>query len=62
MLALQCHLLGKHMVSFHVQDKVERVLKKPRIEDSMLTEWFTYNQHHPEAQGILYHDFPKYLT
>jgi hypothetical protein len=28
----------------------------------MLTEWFTYNQHHPEARGILYHDFPKYFT
>jgi hypothetical protein len=28
----------------------------------MLTEWFTYNQHHPEARGILYRDFPKYFT
>jgi hypothetical protein len=61
-LALQCHLPGQHMVSFHAWDKVERVLKKPRNEDSMLTEWFTYNQHHPEARGILYHDFPKYFT
>jgi hypothetical protein len=24
-LALQCHLPGQHMVSFHAQDKVERV-------------------------------------
>jgi hypothetical protein len=41
------------MVSFHARDKVEQVLKKPRIEDSMLTEGFTYNQHHPEARGIV---------
>jgi ATP-dependent DNA helicase PIF1 len=61
-LALQCHLPGQHMVSFHARNKVERVLKKPCIEDSMLTEWFTYNQHHPEARGILYHDIPKYFT
>jgi hypothetical protein len=25
-LALQCHLPGQHMVSFHARDKVERVL------------------------------------
>jgi hypothetical protein len=28
----------------------------------MLTEWFNYNYHHPEAREILYHDFPQYYT
>jgi hypothetical protein len=28
----------------------------------MLTEWFTYNQHHLGARGILYRDFPKQFT
>jgi ATP-dependent DNA helicase PIF1 len=50
------------MVSFHVRNKIERVLKKPRIEESMLTEWFNYNYHHPEAREILYRDFPQYYT
>jgi hypothetical protein len=58
--ALQCHLPGQHMVSFQVRNKIERVFKKPRIEESMLTEWFNYNYHHPEAREILYHDFPQY--
>jgi hypothetical protein len=35
--ALQCHLPGQHMVSFHVRNKIERVFKKLRIEESMLT-------------------------
>jgi hypothetical protein len=48
------------MVSFQVRNKIERVFKKPRIEESMLTEWFNYNYHHPEAREILYRDFPQY--
>jgi hypothetical protein len=28
----------------------------------MLTEWFNYNYHHPEAREILYRDFPQYHT
>jgi hypothetical protein len=60
--ALQCHLPGQHMASFHVRNKIKRVLKKSRIEESMLTEWFNYNYHHPEAREILYRDFPQYYT
>jgi hypothetical protein len=50
------------MVSFHVRNKIDRVLKKPRIEESMLTEWFNYNYHHNEAREILYRDFPLFYT
>jgi hypothetical protein len=60
MQPLQCHLPNQHMVSFHKRDKVERVIKHPHIEESMLTEWFNFNYHNPEARGILYHDFPQY--
>jgi hypothetical protein len=28
----------------------------------MLTKWFNYNYHHPEAREILFRDFPQYYT
>ncbi|RLN09573.1 uncharacterized protein C2845_PM11G03810 [Panicum miliaceum] len=59
---LQLHLQDMHMVIMNKQDKVERVIKRPRVEESMLTAYFDYNRIHPEAREILYRDFPEHFT
>ena len=51
-----------HMVSFHKWDKVERIVNRPGVEESMLTAYFDANRHHEEARGILYRDFPEHFT
>jgi ATP-dependent DNA helicase PIF1 len=50
------------MVSFHKRDKVERIVNRPGVEDSMLTAYFNANRHHEEARRILYRDFPEHFT
>ncbi|RCV43190.1 hypothetical protein SETIT_9G275200v2 [Setaria italica] len=35
---LQLHLPDMHMVTYHKQDKIERVVKRPGADESMLTE------------------------
>ncbi|RCV30458.1 hypothetical protein SETIT_6G096600v2 [Setaria italica] len=59
---LELHLPDMHMVTFHKQDKIERVVKHPGADESMLTSYFAYNRVHEEARGILYHDFPEHFT
>ncbi|XP_066310922.1 uncharacterized protein [Miscanthus floridulus] len=59
---LQLHLPDMHMVVFHKWDKVERIVNRPGVEESMLTAYFDANRHHEEARGILYRDFPEHFT
>uniref|UniRef100_K3Y2Z6 ATP-dependent DNA helicase n=1 Tax=Setaria italica TaxID=4555 RepID=K3Y2Z6_SETIT len=59
---LQLHLPDMHMVTYHKRDKIERVVKYPGADESMLTAYFDYNRLHEESRGILYHDFPKHYT
>lgn len=59
---LQLHLPDMHMVTYHKQDKIERVVKRPGADESMLTVYFDYNRLHEEARGILYCDFPEHYT
>ncbi|RLN38563.1 uncharacterized protein C2845_PM01G41390 [Panicum miliaceum] len=59
---LQLHLQDMHMVIMNKRDKVERVIKRPRVEESMLTAYFDYNRIHPKARGILYCDFLVHFT
>jgi hypothetical protein len=50
---LQLHLPDMHMVAFHKRDKVERIVNRPGVEESMLTAYFNANRHHEEDRGIL---------
>jgi hypothetical protein len=59
---LQLHLPDMHMVSFHKRDKLERIVNRPSVEESMLTAYFNANKHDEEARGILYRDFPEHFT
>jgi hypothetical protein len=59
---LQLHLPDMHMVSFHKRDKVERIVNRPGVENSMLTAYFDANRLHEEARRILYRDFPEHFT
>ncbi|RCV43462.1 hypothetical protein SETIT_9G296200v2 [Setaria italica] len=59
---LQLHLPDMHMVTYHKWDKIERVVKGPVANESMLTAYFDYNRLHEEARGILYRDFPEHYT
>ncbi|RCV17517.1 hypothetical protein SETIT_3G225900v2 [Setaria italica] len=59
---LQLRLLEMHMVTFYKWDTIERFVKRPGADESMLTAYFDYNRLHEEAHGILYHDFPKHYT
>jgi ATP-dependent DNA helicase PIF1 len=51
-----------HMVSFHKWDKLERIVNRPGVEESMLTAYFNANKHDEEARGILYRDFSEHFT
>jgi ATP-dependent DNA helicase PIF1 len=59
---LQLHLPDMHMVAFQKRDKVERIVNKPGVEESMMTAYFNVNRLHEEAYEILYRDFPKHFT
>jgi hypothetical protein len=59
---LQLHLPDMHMVAFHKQDQLERIVNRPGVEEPMLTLDFDANRHHEEAHGILYRDFLKHFT
>ncbi|XP_022680024.1 uncharacterized protein LOC101775756 [Setaria italica] len=59
---LQLHLPDMHMVTYHKRDKIERVVKRPGADESMLTAYFDYNRLHEEGRGILYRDFPEHYT
>jgi hypothetical protein len=59
---LQLHLPDMHMVAFHKWDKVERIVNRLDVQESMLTAYFDANRHHEEARKILYRDFPEHFT
>jgi hypothetical protein len=59
---LQLHLPDMHMVTFYKRDKVERIVNKPSVEESMLIAYFKVNRLYEEAHEILYWDFPKHFT
>ena len=50
-----------HMVAFHKWDKVEQIVIKPGVEESMLTAYFKANRLPEEARGILYRDFLEHF-
>jgi ATP-dependent DNA helicase PIF1 len=50
------------MVAFHKWNKVEQIINKTGVEDSMLTAYFDANMLHEEARGILYRDFSEHFT
>jgi len=50
------------MVAIHKWDKVQRIVNRPGVEESMLTAYFEANRMHEEAHRILYRDFPEHFT
>eukprot|EP00267_Zea_mays_P043643 XP_020395754.1 uncharacterized protein LOC109940586 [Zea mays] len=61
-MQLQLHLPNMHMVTFHEQQMVERVVNRPGADRSMITAYFEANKLYEEARGILYRDFPEWYT
>jgi hypothetical protein len=55
---LQLHLPDMHMVSFNVGEDLHDVVARHGASRTMLTEYFEANKKYPEAQGLLYKDFP----
>ncbi|XP_066344304.1 uncharacterized protein [Miscanthus floridulus] len=55
---LQLHLPDMHMVAFHKRDKVERIVNRPGVEESMLTAYFDAKRHHEESMGKDIRSFP----
>jgi hypothetical protein len=50
------------MVTFYKQDKVEQIVNKPSVEETMPIAYFEVNRLYEEAHEILYWDFPKHFT
>lgn len=59
-LRLEVHLENHHTVCF--EEGKERAAAAQHRPGTKLTEWFKANEKYPGAQGILYHEFPKYFT
>ena len=55
---LQVHLPQQNMVIFNDGDDIQNVVNNERNQKTTLTEWFTANQLHANANGLLYMDFP----
>jgi hypothetical protein len=60
MLQLQLHLPNMHTVAFKAYDNLEDVVARPSSSKSMLTEYFQMNKKYPEAQKLLYREFPEH--
>jgi ATP-dependent DNA helicase PIF1 len=59
---LQLHLPNMHMGAFHKWDKVEWIVNRLGVEETMLIAYFDANRHHEKARGILYRDFSEHFT
>jgi ATP-dependent DNA helicase PIF1 len=59
---LQLHLPDMHIVAFHKRDKVEQIINRLGVQESMLTTYFDVNRHHEEPRRILYRDFLEHFT
>ena len=59
---LQIHLPLHQNVVYSGNESLPSILKKPGIEKTMLTEWFTRNRIDHEARQLYYSEFPhKYI-
>ena len=55
---LQVHLPFQNTVPFGDATNIRSVLENPANKKATLTEWFVTNATHPEANDLLYIDFP----
>jgi hypothetical protein len=51
------HLLGEQSVYYTDYERINEVLIKPSVTESMFTSWFEANQKFPEAQNLTYGQF-----
>lgn len=51
------HLIGENPVVFTDNQRMERVLEKPSVIESMFTSWFKANANYSEAQKLTYGQF-----
>jgi hypothetical protein len=62
MLQMQVHLPRMHMVVYKARDDLNNVVRNPKSQRSMLTEYFSTNMYNPGAQKYLYREFPDHFT
>lgn len=55
---LQVHIPQQNTVIFNGRDDIRDVVDNERNQKTSLIEWFTTNQLHNDANGLLYMDFP----
>ncbi|KAF8388771.1 hypothetical protein HHK36_025451 [Tetracentron sinense] len=55
---LQYHLPNEQFVIFRDSDRIESVMARPGIKDTMLTQWFEVNIAHEDARSLTYAEFP----
>jgi hypothetical protein len=51
------HLLGENMLYFSDFERLNDVLLKPSVTESMFTSWFLANRKYPEAKTLTYGQF-----
>uniref|UniRef100_A0A453DD09 ATP-dependent DNA helicase n=2 Tax=Aegilops tauschii subsp. strangulata TaxID=200361 RepID=A0A453DD09_AEGTS len=59
-LQLQLHLPNMHTIAFKAGENLEDVVARPSASRSMLTEYFEMNWRNPQAQKLLYREFPEH--
>uniref|UniRef100_A0A452XXE0 Helitron helicase-like domain-containing protein n=1 Tax=Aegilops tauschii subsp. strangulata TaxID=200361 RepID=A0A452XXE0_AEGTS len=59
-LQLQLHLPNMHTIAFKAGENLEDVVARPSSSRSMLTEYFEMNRRNPQAQKLLYREFPEH--
>ena len=52
------HLPNENFITFHARARMDRAVSEEFLKKTMLTEWFTCNQLHPEARSLTYPQFP----
>ena len=57
-MRLQVHLPFQNMVVFGDTANLQGMVNNEAIRKTTLTEWFVANQMYPEANDLLYIDFP----
>ena len=56
---LSIHLPHTQNITYHSNQRLENILKKPGVQKTTLTEWMTINKSNDEAKELTYIQFPK---
>ncbi|XP_045797949.1 uncharacterized protein LOC123892172 [Trifolium pratense] len=56
------HLVGENTIYFTDYDRMENILEKPSVTESMFTSWLQANQDYPAARKLTYGQFVTKFT